>query len=275
MVKSNKAEKYAKNLVRTTTKRDIKVHRLNNKLKHANSNNMRLAHRHSTNQDALIHGKSGKSNLTGKADLRYNEDLEKNFSVLDTMLLENQSSGGVPQLNQAMTSPSVKIDLPRKASESPSPEPHCKNYLIDESQANPLKQLTQEIRTQNTQESQNLQLNLNPVLNTTKSGITEEKTQRLQSLIEATSMIQKTILEKIVEMRDEVGTVKADQERLIRKSNQIRSGHRKILSITGSDASSRGKNQSALLKNSGHLKVRRQTHLYHQSSRMGKSTRSN
>ena len=89
MVKSNKAEKYAKNLVRTTTKRDIKVHRLNNKLKHANSNNLRLAHKHSHNPEALIHGRSGKSNLTGKAEMRYNDELEKHFSVLDREILDN------------------------------------------------------------------------------------------------------------------------------------------------------------------------------------------
>ena len=44
IIKSNKAEKYAKNLVRSTTKRDVKVHRLSNKLRHANTN-ARLAHK--------------------------------------------------------------------------------------------------------------------------------------------------------------------------------------------------------------------------------------
>ena len=88
-----------------------------------------------------------------------------------------------------MTSPSVKIDMPRKSSHSPSPEPHWKDRINDESQANPLKQHTQDFPSQNTQESHNLQIKPNPVLNTTKSMETGKKSHRLESLIEATSTI--------------------------------------------------------------------------------------
>ena len=78
----------------------------------------------------------------------------------------------------------------------------------------PLKQFTMTIPSQYTMDSQNQGLipqllKHEPVLTTEKSGETgTKKTFRLESLIEATSNIQKTILEKIIEMRDEVSTVK-------------------------------------------------------------------
>ena len=40
-------------------------------------------------------------------------------------------------------------------------------------------------------------------------------------------------------MRDEVNSVKVDQTKLLRKSNQIRSGHRKIIKMNQSETSLR------------------------------------
>ena len=45
------------------------------------------------------------------------------------------------------------------------------------------------------------------------------------------------INEKVGKLQTDINDVKTDQERLIRKSNQIRTGHRKLINITKSEQS--------------------------------------
>ena len=55
--------------------------------------------------------------------------------------------------------------------------------------------------------------------------------------MERAQKTQEMILQKIDVMSNDMSNVKQDQERLIQKSNQIRSGHKKLMKMSNSDVS--------------------------------------
>lgn len=57
--------------------------------------------------------------------------------------------------------------------------------------------------------------------------------------MERAQKTQEMILQKINVMSNDMSNVKQDQERLLKKSNKIRSGHKKLMKMSNSEASIR------------------------------------